>query len=551
MNSLLWKARREARVYLSIFIAWMTIAACYAIAYELGHHYRAAVGHFSGLALFYSAFAAIVLAMRTSRGEETDGTISFSASLPVSLRRVGAVRIVSAAATLAIPIVIAAVILSLSLALGLVEQAEPRHMDNHMPLLQRGTASLPTSMEQLWSVTAIAIMDGLELLLLLSLLGCYLRTQAQVGLMGAVLALGAMIAAGVLWVGHRNPYAQLVYGVLLPQSLAIQWGYGYEHGSYIDHELAAYRWVAMGLALPLLGIIGRLFAARYGRTRRSLTPADRRRFRLAFSPILSRIPIRFSGRTMAMIWLELRQSVPLAVFGLLLTVLISVASVLTERQGNHSFGTSVLMEMPHSMFFMAMLWAVVVGSSVYSADLGSGLGIFWRSRPISPGMWFWTKFVIGLVAVLAVLDGVTILVAWNSPREEMTAGMSWAYVGCFPIIHALMYALAVLGTCWLRKPAIGGVLAILAFAVLTAVITAFPTTNRLEPIKIYNALLSSERGVQSAERAGHVDFTKHGYPLVYGALAVSIVLLALLSSRLARPLQPALLQTQSISRMRR
>ncbi len=206
--------------------------------------------------------------------------------------------------------------------------------------------------------------------------------------------------------------------------------------------------------------------------------------------------------------------------------------VLVEGNQDHSIGTSLLTAFPHATGMVAMLWAVLVGSGLYSTELRSGLGAFWRSRPISSGMWFWCKFIVGLVAVLSVLDGVTILISWDSPRDRMTGGMSWAYVGCFPIIHSLMYALAVLGTCWLRRPVIGGILAILGYAVLTIAITAFPMTNPLEPINIFNALLS-------AERAGQVDFTQHGYPLVYGLLAVSIFILALLSSRLARPLQPA------------
>ncbi len=111
MNSLWWKEWRESRRYLAIFIAWMTLAVCYAIGYQLGPHVRTPVGHFSGLALIYTFFAAIVLAMRTSHGERTDGTIAFSAALPVSLRQMATVRIVSAALTLAVPIVIAAGIL--------------------------------------------------------------------------------------------------------------------------------------------------------------------------------------------------------------------------------------------------------------------------------------------------------------------------------------------------------------------------------------------------------------------------------------------------------
>jgi hypothetical protein len=76
----------------------------------------------------------------------------------------------------------------------------------------------------------------------------------------------------------------------------------------------------MGLSLPVLAIIGHLFITRYGALRGSSTPVKRRRFRIALPPILARIPIRLPGRLPAMIWLELRQSMPLAAFGLLLAV---------------------------------------------------------------------------------------------------------------------------------------------------------------------------------------------------------------------------------------
>ena len=113
----------------------------------------------------------------------------------------------------------------------------------------------------------------------------------------------------------------------------------------------------------------------------------------------------------------------------------------------------------------------------------------------------------------------------------MTTGMSWAYVGCMPIVHTFLYALAVLGTCWLRKPVIGGFLALAGYTILTVAILAFPATSSFEPIQVYNGLLQ-------AERAGHMDFTRHGYPLVYGSLALMILMIALFSYWLARPLQP-------------
>ena len=521
MNSLWWKEWRESRRYLAIFIAWMALAACRVIGYQLGPHLNTPVGHFSGLALIYTSFAALVLAVRTSHGERTDGTIAFSAALPVSLRQIATIRIVSAVLTLAVPIVIAAGILALALGSGLVEQGGSRVLGYLTPL------------EHLGNVTAIAILGGVELLLVLSLLGCYLRSQAQIGLVGAVMSFGSFIAMGLFFSLNRYPWARVIYGALLPQAQVMHWGSGHEHGFYVtDHEVAQYRWTVMSLSLLVLVLIGRLFVTRYGALRGSSTRAKPRRFRVALPPILSRIPIRLPGRMLAMIWLELRQAMPLATCGFLLAVLLAIAIALLGVRSDGSSGPSLLRALPDSMVIVGMLWPVVVGSGLYSADLGSGLGAFWRSRPISPDLWFWTKFVVGLAAVVVVLDGVTLLVSWRAPRTEMPTLMSWAYVGCMPIIHALMYALAVLGTCWFRRPVIGGILAILGYNVLSVAITTFPMTSRLGPIDVFQNL-------NVAEGSGQVDFTQHGYPLVYGVLVVSTVLLALLSSRLARPLQPA------------
>ena len=389
MRSLLWKQWRENQGYLAIFIAWMVLAVCNCIGYEVGYRFRATVGQFSGWALFYTICAAIFLAMRTAQNEQAAGTISFSASLPVSLRRIAAVRIAGAMATLAIPVLVAFALLSLAFASGLVEQAEPRGVHAFPRLPERDTASLLTALEQLGSVTAIAIFGGIELLLALSLFGCWLRSQAQVGLLGAVMGLGSMIASGLFWYGGRNPVLQLAYGAVLPQSLAIQWGYGLEHGgSYTDHELAQYRWFALGLAIPLLVVLARLFVTQYGQLRKTASTTRSKRFRFVRPSIWSHIPIRLPGRWSASIWLELRQSLPLVTFGLLFALLIAVATVVMEPQANYSIGDSTRAEMPHAIAFVGMLWAAVVGSGLYSTELGAELGAFWRSRPISPGMWF-------------------------------------------------------------------------------------------------------------------------------------------------------------------
>jgi len=533
MNNLWWKQWHEGKRYLAAFMAWMTLGACYAIAYQMGHKFRAPVGQFSSIASFYAIFTAVILSMRTARGEYTDGTHSFSAALPVSMRRIATVRILGAAATMILPILAAAALISVAISSGLIEQAVPRLFDSYVSLPERETATRAAALGQLWSVTAIAAFAGLELLLLISVAGCWLRKQSQIGLMGAVIGFGSLVASSLFWMPkHRNPIAQLIYGACFPQSLVVQWGYGSQSGSYVDHEIAPFHWIALGLALPLLVLIGRLFITRYGSFRKEPpSPVPGRLWLKAPSTSL-RIPLRQPGRTTALICAELSQSLPLAVCGLLFAILMSIAEVFMEgHRGGHSLGATVLMDMPHSTWAVGMLWAIVVGSSLYSAELAPGLGSFWRSRPISPGQWFWSKFVIGLLAVVTVLDGVTILLSWTSPRDSMTTGMSWAYVGCMPIDHSFLYTLAVLGTCWLRKPVIGGVLAVAAYAILTVAIGAFAATSSFEPISVYNKLLY-------AERTGQMDFTRHGYPVVYGSLGLMILIIALFSYWLAKPLQP-------------
>lgn len=531
MKSLAWKEWRESRGYLAALTLWMAFAGCYTIGYELAYGFHAPVGQFGSWALFYTICAATLLAMRAAQGERAEGTLSFSAAMPVSMRRVAAVRLAGAVATLALPVLIAAALLALALATGLVEQAAPRGEGPLPRLPERPTAPLSIALEQLASVTAIAVLGGVELLLLLCVIGNRLRSQAQVGFLGAVLGLGSTIASGLFWYGVRRPYAQLAYGALLPQSLVVLWGYGEANGGvYTDHELATYRWYALALSLPLLAVLADVFVVQYGR-RRAEGPAKPRKRLLPAAPLWLRLPPRLPGRWGALVWLELRQSLPLVTFGLLFGVLITVASVVTDPRGLGSMGETVLSEMPHTTAFVGLLWAAVVGSGLYASDLRADLGAFWRSRPISPRAWFWCKFVVGLIAVVGVLDGFTILASWNAPRSGPSNGMSWAYVGCFPIMHAFMYAMAVLGTCWLRRPVLGGFLALIGYAVLSIALTTFPATNAMEPINVYNALVH-------AERAGRMEFSLHGYPEVYGALVLATVGLSLLASRLAAPLEP-------------
>ena len=54
---------------------------------------------------------------------------------------------------------------------------------------------------------------------------------------------------------------------------------------------------------------------------------------------------------------------------------------------------------------VGMLMALIVGVGVQFYDIVPQLNAFWRSRPISADLWFWTKFLSGLAILLAAIYG--------------------------------------------------------------------------------------------------------------------------------------------------
>jgi ABC-type transport system involved in multi-copper enzyme maturation permease subunit len=196
-------------------------------------------------------------------------------------------------------------------------------------------------------------------------------------------------------------------------------------------------------------------------------------------------------------------------------------------RGGH-FAAIVAGQLPGTTWYVAMLWAAVVGSGVFAAELEPRLAGFWRSRPISPSAWYWVKFIVGLIAVIGVLDGVTILVSWNSPYGHSPSQMSLSYVACMPVLHATMYSLAVLGVCLLRRPVAGATAAVLAFFLVTLVFESVAPGRfggQFEPMSVYNALYY-------AEEKGEFDLTLYYYIYyyipVYGTLTLVIVAAAVL-----------------------
>ena len=532
-SSLVWKEWNDRKWSLALGSAWIALGVGYALLYETLHRVHAPVASFEGTCVMYGLCAAVFLAMRTALGESTQGTLGFSASLPASLRRQAWVRVGGAVASIVAPIILGALILSVVLLSGSIEQAPARaaNYDHGHTLPERPPLTGLEACGLIWKIVGISIASSVEFLLLLSVIGARRKAESHIGFLGACLAFGWVILVAA---GNNNQDARNWLGAILPQCLVINYGYGDLNGSYFgDLSIARSVWPALAANLLVLATLAFWFTVRYGTRRPALTTKHSWSLHFGMPAVLSRLPIRWPGRIAAMIWLDLRQAMPMCFAGLGLAVLFTGVTLLFEPGTRSNFAEATAGHLSSTTWIVAILWGAVVGSGIFAGELNPKLEQFWRSRPISASAWYWVKFVTGLVAVLSVLDLVTILVGWKSPHLDQGGPevMSWSYVACMPLLHALTYAIAVLGVCWLRRPVLAAFLALFIFFLSAFVFEVIPGAANFEPVRVYNELFFDEilapYRVQVGEagpRPPIFDLTQHGYPFVYGGIAAIIVI---------------------------
>ncbi|MFG0295168.1 MAG: hypothetical protein ACF8PG_04610 [Maioricimonas sp. JB045] len=531
--SLAWKEFRERKWILLAGTTWMVLCVIYAVGYQLVWRTRAPVGSFASTSLLYGLVTSILLAMRTSVGEVTRGTLGFSRALPVSMRRLAWSRLLGGVACIVIPIAVGALLMSLALGTGLVEQAQrrPLVMEIHTSLPDRDSMAPPEAIGFTWTAGAIACAASVELLLILCIIGTRCRAESHVGFIGAVVAFPWMMAQDALRAGAG---ALQWYHIVFPHSMSICYGYGTQEGAtFTDLAMPASVWLPLAGNLVLLAALGTWFAHWYATRPAGVVVSGRRRWwRPRLPALLSRLPLTWPGRTAALIWLDLRQAVPMAVAGLMIAVLLTATQMerLPAEVGGgtrlQAMPAQVAGSLPGAVWFVGALWGMVVGAGIFASELRPSLQHFWRSRPISPSAWFWVKYVCGLVAVLGVLDLVAIVLGYRNAvfAYDQMQRISTSYIVCFPLQHAWLYTVAVAGVCWLRKP-VWGVLC--AFGVLTfeaAATAAIPGMADYDSVDVYNNLVRDEL-------QGHLNLSQHGYPVVYGAMALLTIGAALLARR--------------------
>jgi hypothetical protein len=174
--------------------------------------------------------------------------------------------------------------------------------------------------------------------------------------------------------------------------------------------------------------------------------------------------------------------------------------------------------LPTSMAVIGLVWAVVVGAGVFSAEIDWRVGEFWRTRPIPFWRFFAAKFSVGLLAVFLVLDQSTIAIAWTCRDWGRSYTAGWPYLACIVPLHSVMFALAVAWTCALRRPVLGAMAAFASFVLIEFAMESSHVTGGFDPITVYDALVHDLQVTR-----GGIGLTAHGYPLVAAGMAAILL----------------------------
>jgi hypothetical protein len=156
----------------------------------------------------------------------------------------------------------------------------------------------------------------------------------------------------------------------------------------------------------------------------------------------------------------MRESGPLLLIGAALIVGSSLLAFLLEPRTRTSWDTypSYLIGMSVAFGFVI---AVAVGIGVCLYEVSPGISTFWRSRPIQPDVWFWTKFLTSGTLLMAVLYlpiafAFQIAPTLHAPISAAEKRM----LMCILLLHFATFASAAAMTCLVRNAVYAAILTI-------------------------------------------------------------------------------------------
>jgi hypothetical protein len=160
----------------------------------------------------------------------------------------------------------------------------------------------------------------------------------------------------------------------------------------------------------------------------------------------------------AIAWLNAAEALPVAIGGAALLLAMAFGYYLVFAQAHPKVfiaGTRHALQhfeiLSNISLVFGILWMAVVAATTFVPGLQPAVFTFWRSRPIDPSDWFWSKYWLGALIGIGFLHAPTIVAIcvtrgreWVSPAGELTGDM------CILLVHLMVYSVAVLAACLVR-----------------------------------------------------------------------------------------------------
>jgi hypothetical protein len=415
---------------------------------------------------------AIFVGLGTAAGERSRGTLPFLQALPVPMWRVALHKMAFGLVTILVP-----ALLSVALVIAWCKCLDLRGIeydgaaDAGMPWEIR---EIPFAFgtENLFADSALAVaFSAVSFYVWTIAAGVNRKDEVSAGAVALTVVTVWWVLLSLLWrvsVRSWGPFAQwrevpekwlAVIGVsTAPGSLP----WNSEMSAGINHALVAGTCVSSVTLLAL----ATWYVCRFGRISDREIRSPKTAVR-GTGPDWLDAPRR--SPLAAIAWKQVRESGPLVLVGLaIIAGTVVVLWIGTDRSFLHLVDIY-----PVASAAVGFAVAMIVGIGAFYYDVGPRLNEFWRSRPISPDVWFWTKFSSGVAIILAaiygpivlgVLPGIIALIA--SPDFDLAVLVSRlaASIGpallLFPVITVALFAAAAAMMCLVRNAVYAAILSI-------------------------------------------------------------------------------------------
>ena len=395
---------------------------------------------------------AVFIGMGAAAGERSRGTLPFLQALPVPMWRVALNKIAFGLITLFVPLLLSLLLILIGCKvfdlLGISYESAIRMLEaEYRPLI--------TSQNIFLDMTFVGSLGAAGLFFWSAAPGVNQKDELRAG----AVALLAMIAWWMLLV---------FWAFLLSRSNAIEtariraMGLGTAPGSAFMLGRAGdgyTRGVAIMAAIVTYALLARRYIRRFGLIAKSENYSSQGAIRDANRAEWLPPPRR--SRLTAIAWKQVRESAPILIAGLAGTIGVFLIFIAVSwREINYR---------PNELFdvfsgiavLLGFVVAIVLGIGVCLYDMSPPLSAFWRSRPINPDVWFWTKFLAGLTILLVAIYLPIVLFALAlQSTTSLLAIQADAYT--FPLAHMAIFASAVMVTCLVRQAVYSAILSITA-----------------------------------------------------------------------------------------